>query len=360
MNNAKILLVDDDELVRCAVGAIIEALGHDVVTAAGGREALAVVGENFDVIILDINMPDMDGFETLEALNKKKIDIPVLFLTGAGSMEYAIKAINFGAYDFLTKPIDDINYFNIKIKRAIEKRMYVLREKAYRADLEREVKAKTKELADKNKLLRKYSNRLEVSTIQTMNSLLVALEEKDYYTAGHTNRVTEYALMIAQEMKLSEEDMVVLNRAARIHDIGKLIIDTSCINKAGPLSDKEWLVVKKHPAVGENIIKPLEFLKREGFIVRHHHERMDGKGYPDGLRGGQLDILTKILVVADSFDAMTSRRNYRRNLEKAAAIAELRRCADTQFDPVVVEIFVEILENLDGYVFPPKQTDQKE
>lgn len=336
---AKILVADDDIMVRSTVSKILEMFGHGVVAVEDGNKALEAVDDSFDVIILDINMPDMDGFQTIEALNTYNLDIPVLFLTGAGSMDYAVKAINLGAYDFLTKPIEDLDIFNVKIRRAIEKRMYVLKERHYREALEDDVRLKAEELEEKNKLLLTYSRSLEQATVQLMSSMQNAMEEKDYYTAGHTMRVTEYALLLGKSMDLPEEELTILRRAAQFHDIGKLVIDLSCIQKPGKLTDEEWLLIKKHPSVGANIIEPLGFMEREQFIIRHHHERMDGKGYPDGLAGDQLDLLTRILIVVDSYDAMTSRRNYRRNLSMDEAIEELYNCSGSQFDKECVDYF---------------------
>ncbi len=341
----KILIADDDVLVREAVSKVLELFGHDVTSVANGKEAVEAINSDFDVIILDINMPEMDGFEAMAAIKKLQLDIPVLFITGAGSMEYAVKAINLGAYDFISKPIDDLDLFNAKISRAVEKRMYVLREKAYRANLEFEVEAKTKELAEKNALLEEYSRHLEKSSLSTIITLQTAMEEKDLYTAGHTIRVTEYAIMIAKGMGLPKEDVMVLERACQLHDVGKLVIDVSCIQKPGPLNDEEWELVKKHPEIGENIIKPLGFLKQEAVIIRHHHERVDGKGYPDGLTGKELNLLTKIITVADSYDAMTSRRSYKRNMSMYEAIEEVKRCMNTQFDPDVASFFIDLLQD---------------
>jgi putative nucleotidyltransferase with HDIG domain len=180
---------------------------------------------------------------------------------------------------------------------------------------------------------------LEKATVQLMTSLQNAMEEKDYYTAGHTMRVTEYALMLGVAMGLSENEILVLRRAAQFHDIGKLVIDLSCIQKPGKLSEEEWVLIRKHPTVGANIIQPLGFMEREQFIIRHHHERIDGKGYPDGLTGDQLDDLTKILIVVDSYDAMTSKRNYRKNMNLQEAVKELYKGIGTQFDPNIVEYF---------------------
>lgn len=340
---SKILIADDDPLVRDAVVKILELFGYQVTAVGDGRAALEAIDEDIDTIILDINMPGMDGFQTIQEINDRNLNIPVLFLTGAGTMEYAVKAINLGAYDFISKPIEDLDLFEVKIRRAIEKRMFVLREQSYKENLEREVRRKTKELAEKNLLLEQYSHHLEVSTVNTIITLNTALEEKDQYTAGHTKRVTEYSQMIGLAMNLPKEEIDILTRACQLHDIGKLVIDVSCIQKPGPLTPEEWKLVKKHPEIGENIIKPLTFLDREGKIVRHHHERLDGKGYPDGLVAEEIDLLTKIVTVADSFDAMTSKRSYKVNMSRDEAIAELRDHADTQFDPLVVEAFVDVL-----------------
>lgn len=335
----KILIADDDAMVRTTVSKILEMFGHHVDTARDGKDVLQLVDDNYDVIILDINMPDMDGFETMDRLNALSYDIPVLFLTGAGSMDYAVKAINLGAYDFLTKPIEDLDIFNVKIRRAIEKRNFILRERQYKAALEDDIQLKAIQLEEQNKLLLTYSNSLENATVQLMSSLQNAMEEKDYYTAGHTMRVTEYALMLGIAMGLTESEILVLRRAAQFHDIGKLVIDLSCIQKPGKLTAEEWILIRKHPTVGANIIQPLGFMNKEQFIIRHHHERMDGTGYPDGLTGDQLDDLTKIIIVVDSYDAMTSRRNYRKNMTMEQAVEELFRCSGTQFEPSIVEYF---------------------
>ncbi len=340
---SKILIADDDSLVRLAIQKILTLFDHEVVAVESGRQVLEHVSDEFDVIVLDINMPDMDGFETLERLNEQRVDIPVLFLTGVGTMDYAVKAIHLGAYDFLTKPIADIELFHVKVKQAVEKRHYLLQERAYKEQLECEVKAKTRELAEKNQLLEQYSCHLEGATVQIMSSLQAAMEEKDGYTAGHTLRVTELAMLLGQSARLHNDDLLVLQRASQFHDIGKLVIDLSCIRKPGNLSPEEWELIKKHPEIGASIIEPLTFMEREREIIRHHHEKLDGSGYPDGIGGDEIDMLTRIITIVDSYDAMTSRRNYRKNLTTPEAIGELRRCAGTQFDPELVEIFAGVV-----------------
>lgn len=338
---ANIIVADDDGLVCNAVVKILEMLGYRAVGVNGGQDLLNSVNESYDVILLDIHMPDLGGFEVIEELNRRGVDIPILLLTGSGSMADAVRAINMGVYDFLLKPIEDLDIFNVKIKRAVEKRRYVLQERTYKQSLEDDVRRKTLQLEEQNKLLRAYSDSLENATVQLMSSLQRAMEEKDCYTAGHTMRVTSYAAVLGAAMGLDGQDLIVLRRAAQFHDIGKLVIDISCIQKNGPLSADERQLINEHPGVGANIIKPLGFMEREQFIIRHHHERMDGTGYPDGLTGNELDKLTKILTVADSYDAMTSFRNYRRNMNMEEAVEELKRCAGTQFDKEIVTVFTE-------------------
>lgn len=348
MVKPKILIADDDALVRDALEKILQIFGYEVVAVTNGREILNTVDESYNTIILDINMPVLDGFATLEALNKSGLEIPVLFLTGAGSIDYAMKAINLGAYDFLTKPISDLDFFAVKIKRAVEKRMYVLMHRAYEENLEFTVKEKTKELLKKNILLDSYSQQLEEQTMNTITTLQVALEEKDKYTAGHTKRVTQYGRMIGEALQLNRADLHTLIWACQVHDIGKLVIDVSCIQKPGPLTPEEWNMVTKHPEVGYNILQPLGFLAREAIIIKHHHECLDGSGYPDKLQGLALDPLTRILTVADSYDAMTSQRSYKCNKPMEDAIEELYNCAGSQFDPDVVNAFAGILLDKKG------------
>ncbi len=337
----KILVVDDDRMVQRAISGILKSLGYSVEAVSSGARAVEIVDNSFDVILLDINMRQMDGFATIEALNKLNLEIPVVFLTGAGSMDYAVRAINLGAYDFLNKPITDLDLFHVKITRAIEKRTYVLNEINYKENLEKEIQLKTRQLEEQNKLLFKYSNNLEAAALQIMLSLQNAMEEKDYYTAGHSVRVTDYSVMIGTAMEVSRQDLLVLRRSAQFHDIGKLVIDLSCIQKPGKLSKEEWRLIEKHPIVGANIIEPLTFLKRERVIICQHHERIDGNGYPYRLKGDQLDPFTKILTVADSFDTMTSGRNYRKISSTAEAVTELYRCAGSQFDKNIVEVLAD-------------------
>jgi len=178
---------------------------------------------------------------------------------------------------------------------------------------------------------------------RAMQSLVRILESKDVYTRGHSDRVTDYAGKIAVELNFSEDDLELLKDAARLHDIGKLTIPNSILNKEGRLTEEEWDVIKKHPAVGADILKPVVFDKQMLSVVRYHHERNDGTGYPDQLKGKDIDLFTAVISVADAYDAMTSDRPYRKALTKEQALIELEECKGSQFSPQAVEALQRVL-----------------
>ncbi len=191
-------------------------------------------------------------------------------------------------------------------------------------------------LADSRKKLNDYFYRV-------VQSLVKILEAKDIYTQGHSERVSEYAQKIAQVMGFSEEKVEMVRRVAELHDIGKLIIQENILNKKGKLTDEEWKIVKDHPAVGESILKPT-FIEPELLaVIRSHHERYDGTGYPDHIKGDQISIFAQIIAVADSYDAMTSARAYRPALTNEKAMEELRNNCGTQFNTQVVNAFLQVL-----------------
>jgi len=197
-------------------------------------------------------------------------------------------------------------------------------------------------------IIAQYTYLLRVKERQALlNSILQIvkiMEAKDTYTAGHSVRVAEYSGKIARQMKLNEYDCELLVNLANLHDLGKIQVDLSVLNKPGSFNKADWEEVKKHPLVGYNIVKEITFLKSEASAILHHHERMDGKGYPDGIKGDEISLYAKILMVADSYDAMTTDRPYRLALTMQEAIDELKRNSGTQFDPKVCSIMVELLE----------------
>jgi HD-GYP domain-containing protein (c-di-GMP phosphodiesterase class II) len=199
------------------------------------------------------------------------------------------------------------------------------------------------QVAEQTRLLKQYAEELESVSLSFITTLLTALEEKDQYTAGHSRRVTHYAVGAAKMLGVGSHELWLLQTAAQLHDMGKLMIDLSYVNKPGPLTKEEWEIMKEHPAMADRFLAPLPFLKEVRPIIRHHHERIDGKGYPDGLTGADIDPLTQILAAADAFDAMTSQRSYRAPMRKGEAVVELKKYAGIQFGAQAVSTLVDFL-----------------
>jgi HD-GYP domain-containing protein (c-di-GMP phosphodiesterase class II) len=177
---------------------------------------------------------------------------------------------------------------------------------------------------------------------ETVQALAQAMEASDEYTRGHSDRVTQLAVEIAKRLQIGRDKIDTLKFAGILHDIGKIGVIKEVLHKPGKLSDLEFALIKLHPKLGEDIIKPVAFLDKIRPIIRHHHERFDGKGYPDGIQGEDIPLMARIIAVADTYDAMTSHRPYRSALSSAVALAEIKKCSGTQFDPAVVKAFLEI------------------
>ena len=185
--------------------------------------------------------------------------------------------------------------------------------------------------------------RIKRSNLETIKSLVLAEEAKDPYTKGHSTRVTEYACLVAKRLGYSDEELRILQTAGELHDLGKMGLADIILHKEGKLDKYEWEIVKRHPNLAIEILNPLKFLSAEKKIIKHHHERWDGKGYPDGLYEEHIPLGSRILAVADSFDAMMTKRPYRKPLEKHVVLSELKNNAGVQFDPKITNVFLQIL-----------------
>ena len=354
----KILVVDDEPAIREVIQEYLTMEGYEVLTACDGIEALDVMARHeFDVVITDLSMPNLDGF----GLMKHALDLQplttIIVLSGQGTFENAIEAVHRGAYDFVAKPIKDYKAFKITIDRGLEHKSLLVGRQNYQLNLEAQVEAQTRELARTNRLLKQYADELESVSLSFITTMLSALEEKDRYTAGHSRRVTHFAVGVARILKISAHELWLVQTAAQLHDMGKLMIDLSYVNKPGPLTEEEWGIMKEHPAMADRFLAPLPFLKEVRPIIRHHHERLDGKGYPDGLVGEEIDTLTRILTVADAYDAMTSQRSYREPMLKGMAVAELQRWAGIQFGEEAVEALVAFLARDEAHGLTPEKGD---
>ena len=326
--SARCLIVDDDPQVRQVLTRVIATQGLSPMEASSGAEALAVlkrVGE-VPVCITDIYMPEMDGVTFLREALQRYPDMAIIMLTGMAEVNTAVECLKLGALDYISKPVM-VDEVRVRLHQALEKRRLVLENRFYQQSLELRVR----DLDRKNRS----------SLINGVQTLVQALEAKDAYTRGHSNRVSRYAMNTGVLLGFTDDSLEHLRLGGELHDIGKIGTREAILNKPGPLTAEEFTHIKEHSVLGERILAP--FLAQSPAvlrIVRSHHERMDGSGFPDGLRGKHIPLEARIVAVTDAFDAMTTNRAYRPQLAVSQAIEELRRCAGVHFDAEVVEAFL--------------------
>jgi len=324
---SRVLIADDESALRKGLVFLLRKEGYEPLEARDGREALDLVFALLpDLILLDLMMPELSGLEVCRQLKRHEETrlIPVVMITAVHSQDEKLKAIDAGADDFLNKPI------NIA-----------------------ELRARVKSL-----LRMKHLNDLLDHSDTVIASLANAIEAKDKYTEGHNERVSRYAVALSRAAGLSERDQEIVRMAGILHDIGKIGVPDTVLNKNGPLDDQEFSRILAHPEKGEKILEPLRSLGGVRDVVLYHHERYDGRGYPLGLKGYQIPLCARIVAIADSYDAMTTTRPYRKGLSREIAIRELQDKAGLMWDPDLVETFVELLQNEDEIPNPVPEENQ--
>lgn len=312
------IVVVDDEIDNIDLLKRTLRKDFDVIGATNGIDALEILkttDKEIAIIISDQRMPKMNGTEFLtKTIDTHPYAIKIL-LTAYSDLDAMIEGINkCELFHYLSKPWDPTELKMI-INRALD---------AYKLALL------------KNSLLKELSELL-YTTIQAISG---ALDEKDTYTHGHSKRVTMYALILGKALNLDKSTLQKLQLAGLLHDIGKIGTPESILNKPGGLTHEEYNTIKRHPGEGRDILKGIKQLKEIAFWLRSHHERHDGTGYPDQLKGDEIPLVSRILAVADTYDAMTSDRSYRKGLSHEIAVDEIKRCANNQFDPMIVDIFI--------------------
>lgn len=308
-----VLVVDDDFGISFLLRHLLETEGHRVVAAFDGWEALERIAERRpELILLDLDLPQLGGYEVCCRVKQDPATrlLPVLILTGQSSSEARLKAWELGADDFLTKPFQPVEV-----------------------------------LARCRSLLRIKALVDELDSAQTVVFALArAVEAKCRYTLGHAERVAGHALTLAGRLGLPAAERDVLRRGAILHDLGKINLPDAVLNKAGPLTADEFELVKQHPLQGARIVEPLRSIRDALPLIRWHHERLDGQGYPDGLSGDAIPLLVRVLSVADVYDALTSARPYRPALSVAESLDLLRRdAAGGGLDSELVECFCQLM-----------------
>ncbi|MDP1824617.1 MAG: response regulator [Archangium sp.] len=333
----RILIVDDDESVRDVISVLLREEGYHCAVASGADMALELAQhEDTPLVISDMKMPGKDGLWLLEAMREQHPDTAVIMLTGYGDTEAAVDCLRRGAVDYLLKPPKLTDLIR-SIERALAKRRVELARKRYQKKLERKVRDRTTELRSALK---------DVSTTyqNTLLALVTALDAREHETSDHSQRVVEYTTAIAHIMAIKGPELDEIGRGALLHDIGKIGVPDAVLLKPGKLTPEEWVEMRKHPDIGFSMIAPIPFLSIPSQIVLSHQERFDGRGYPRGLAREEIHIGARIFSVADTLDAMTSDRPYRKGTTFANAIEEIHRCSGTQFDPQVVKAFLDIGE----------------
>jgi response regulator RpfG family c-di-GMP phosphodiesterase len=321
----KILIVDDEKTVRRSLNKCLTRSGFVCDEAGNASEAMANLKKQpVDLVILDIMMPGTSGSELLPQIKNSYPDTAVVMATAVVEPDTIINCMKNGAQDYITKPFD-INELVANIQMVLKKRQLELNLKEKRQVLEGKVEEQSREL---QKLF-----------VDAVESLVGALEAKDKYTAGHSRRVTKIAVDTGCVLGLDNEELENLRWSALLHDIGKIGIDSSVQNKPGMLTPTEYDYILTHCSIGPGIVEPLVNTNIVE-VIRHHHDSFDGSGLNQKVRGMQIPLGARILVVADSFDAMTSDRPYRPAMTASKAVAEVKKCAGTQFDPVVVKAFL--------------------
>ncbi len=330
-----ILIVDDEEGQRESLRMIFKG-EHQILLAKDGEECLMLVRkEKPSIILLDVKLPGMNGIEVLQKVKEIHPDIPIIVVSAAGSHKTVIDALKLGAVDFISKPLDVLQVRD------------VVRKALFQAECEKSLTpspADNGKNGNKKRGLPTVEQVLESTYLNTIKTLCKVLVKKDPYTRQHSQEVTHYALLIGKELQFSKEELMVLEQAALLHDIGKIGVPDNILKKPGPLSEGEWEMMRQHPDIGQDILQHVQVLHIEQNMVRHHHERFDGKGYPSGLKGEEIPVYARILSIADSFHAMISDRPYRKALPTETALQELKKCSGTQFDPGLVEIFLKAFE----------------
>lgn len=325
------LIVDDEAPLRAILRRLMEGEGFTCLEAPSGVEALEILEqEEAPLVLTDYYMPRMDGGELLRHIHDRWPDTAVVMITAVSDVNHAVRCLDEGALDYLTKPFR-IEEVRGRVGQALEKRRLMIENRAYREQLEVRVQEQA----------RAYENLF----LASLQSLADALEVKDAYTWGHSTRVCRYAMAIAKELSLGDEMLRQIELGSRLHDLGKIGVREDILNKDGPLTDAEYAHVMEHPVIGWKLLQPLLHDAPHALaVVRSHHERFDGTGSPDALSGDRIPLEARICAVADSFDAMTSGRPYRAGLSVDYAMAELRRCAGTQFDVNCVNAFERALD----------------
>ena len=327
-NTYKIIAVDDEEGILDSLQVLLKRTGYNLVGVTDPVEAIErVKKEHFDLMILDFIMTPYHGDQVVEEIRKFDKDLYILLLTGHKDLAPPLETIKRLDIQGYCEKSDKFEQLMLLIESAIKSIAQM-----------REIRKINDELSD-------TYEELEKAYLEIIETLRYAVEAKDTYTRGHSDRVSAYSVLIGEKLGLSEEEIKTLKIGGLFHDIGKIGIPDSILLKEAKLTDDEYSQIKNHPSIGAHILSQVSYFKDMIPIVKHHHERYDGFGYPGRLKGEEIPYLARIAAVADSFDAMTSKRSYRNSMPLDVVTEEIEKCKGTQFDPKIADAFLDILKN---------------
>lgn len=327
-NGYKIIVVDDEQGIVDSLSIFLKRSGYDFTGLTNPLEAIERVrNEHFDMMILDFMMDPIHGDEVVEEIRKFNKDLYILLLTGHKDLAPPLETIKRLEIQGYCAKSDKFDQLLLLIESGIKS-----------IEQMNTIKTINKQLHDKNE-------ELERAYLDTIGILRQTVEAKDPYTRGHSDRVSEYSVLIGKKLGLDEKTLHILKIGGLFHDIGKIGIPDSILLKESKLSDEEYSQIKNHPMIGVHMLGDAAIFTDILPIVKHHHERYDGRGYPSQLVGDDIPYVARIAAVADTFDAMTSKRSYRDSLPIDVVRAEIERCSGTQFDPNIAKVFLDIMDN---------------
>ena len=349
LSRKRILVIDDDEGIRKITEMLVEGLGHDVESARDGVEGLAKLHLGIDLVLLDVVMPGLDGFDVCRRIRQDPAgkDIPVIMVTTLETREHRLHAVETGANDFIAKPVDETE-LRVRTTSLLKMKAAQDEVRRYQNHLETMCEERTVSLRKALEHMAEAQRMAYQAQLETVERLAILAEYKDKVTGRHIQRMSEYSAAIARGLRLPPSEVELILHASRMHDVGKIAVPEAILRKPAELDTHEWKVMRQHSAIGSRILEnsSSQILQAGRVIALHHHERWDGRGYPAGLVGSDIPLWGRICAVADVFDAVTSERPYKPAFSNDEALQILRDGKGKHFDPRVIEVFFECLDDI--------------
>jgi putative two-component system response regulator len=349
LGRKRVLVIDDDDGIRKITQMLVEGLGHDVEAARDGLEGLAKLQLGVDLVLLDVVMPGLDGFDVCRRIRQDPAgrDVPVIMVTSLETREHRLHAVEAGANDFIAKPVEETE-LRVRATSLLKLKATQDELRRYHTHLETMCEERTASLRKALEHMAEAQRTAYQAQLETVERLAILAEYKDKVTARHIQRMSEYSAVLARGLNLPPAEVELILHASRMHDVGKIAVPEAILRKPSELDSHEWKVMRQHSAIGSRILEnsSSQILQAGRVIALHHHERWDGAGYPSGLSGSDIPLWGRICAVADVFDAVTSERPYKPAFPNEEALQLLKDGKGKHFDPRVVDVFFECLDEI--------------